>query len=521
MPFTQLYQERIVGTIQGLDRIRFRGTDRMLSNTKGFSLALHVMDVLLKNFRGWADRTTKTLRQRCKEHAQSLGIPTVYLESGREDKEALARRLARERGVAADGSIGVFSVVEGCVAPTVQPNRATRLLEVAIRPRRCAFLYHYFDHPQLGFGHVRLQTWAPYTVHICLNGRHWLEKQLQANGLAYRKAGNCFPWIEDLPRAQALLDAQFATDWPALLHGLVLQAFPAVFEACPAYRLQYYWSADETEYATDVLFDSASALDALFPKLVLHAMRVSDCAATLRYLGHRGEHARVGCAPRQVETDCKRRHEGVRIKHWVNGDSVKMYNKAGTVLRVETTINTPRHFKAFRRPNDDETKPPSWQKMRKGVSDLHRRGEVSAQSNRRYLDAVSAACVDRTLHEVAREACNRTVRHGRPARGLNPWNEGDFRLLTFLAKGEWALNGFRNADLRRWLAPDSDALPPEARRPLSARATRLIGLLRAHGLARKVPKENRYVLTEHGQTFASALLVASGVRVQQLTEMAA
>lgn len=522
MPFVQLYQEHILGVLEGLDRIRFRGTDRMLSNTRGFAQALHIMEVWLKDFGDWADRTTRSLRQQCAEHAQRLGIPTVYLPpGGHPDKEALARRYAAEEGVAPDGSIVQLSAVEPCVAPGVHANRATKRLEVQMRPRRCVFLYHYFDHPQVGFGHVRLQTWAPYTVHICLNGRHWLEKQLQDQGIAYHKVGNCFPFIKDLAQAQALLSAQFQTDWPRLLEGLVKQAFPELFELCAPYRLQYYWSADETEYATDVLFRSASELDALFPHLVLHAMRISDCAATLRYLGQRGEQAKLGRAPRQVHTDCKKRHEGVRIKHWVNGNSVKMYNKAGRVLRVETTVNVPRHFKAFRAPNDDTTKPASWQPMRKGVSDLYRRAQVSAQSNQRYLEALSAACVEKTLHEAVKDACNPTVRNGRRARGLNPWNEADHRLLTFLAKGEWAVNGFRNEDVRHWLYSDAVSESPEARRKRSAHATRRIGLLRAHGLVRKVPKENRYVLTEQGQTFATALLTASNARVSQLTKCAA
>lgn len=523
MPFIELYQERILGVIEGLDRIRFRGTDRMLSNVRGFDLALNTMGVWLKDFKDWADRTTRSLRQQCAEHAQRLGVSTLYLPPGRHDKEDLARRHALEHGVTEGGSIVQLSTVESCVAPSVCPNRAIKRLEVAMRTRRCTFLYHYFDHPQLGFGHVRLQTWAPYTVNICLNGRHWLEKQLQQQGIAYHKAGNCFPFIKDLDRAQTLLDAQFQTDWPTLLNALVQQAFPGVFTLCAPFQLRYYWSADETEYATDVLFRSSSELDALFPKLLLHAMRISDCRTTLRYFGLGGEHATRGRIPRQIESDCKKRHEGVRIKHWVNGNSVKLYNKAGTVLRAETTINAPRGFRAFRQPNDDETKAPSWQKMRKGVSDLHRRAQVSAQANRRYLDAVSAACVDHTLREVVQEACNPTVRNGRRARGLNPWNEDDHRLLIFLAKGEWAVNGFRNEDLRRWLCPDRDATPEplDVRRKRSAQATRRIGLLRAHGLLRKVPKENRYVLTDQGQRFASALLVASNVQVKQLTEWAA
>jgi len=89
-------------------------------------------------------------------------------------------------------------------------------------------------------------------------------------------------------------------------------------------------------------------------------MRVSDCRAVLRYFAKRSADSSRGCVPDQVKSDCRRRHEGVRIKHWVSGDSIKMYNKEGLMLRVETTINKARNFKAFRLANDDPAKPCTW-----------------------------------------------------------------------------------------------------------------------------------------------------------------
>lgn len=521
MLFARLYQASLYGVIEGLDRVRFRGTERMLSNRLGFARVLGQVGVLLKDFGRWAEEKTKRLRAECADRAQALGIPVTYLRWSGEDKEALARTMARERGLAPDGSIGQFSVLETCVAPTVAPNRETRHLEVHMRPRKCVFVYHYFDDPRVGFGHVRLQTWAPYTATICLNGRHWLEKQLQARGVAYAKVGNGFPWIADVGLAQALLDEQLRTDWPELLNGLLLNACPGLLKLWTPFEPRYYWSADETEFATDAMFRSKAELDALFPRLVAHGMRVSDCHGVLRYFGRRSEGSRLGQVPAQVQSDCRRRHEGLRIKHWVNGDSVKMYNKEGNLLRVETTINNARNFKAFRPANDDETKPCTWQKMRKGVHDLHRRCEVSRRSNERYLDAIGAVQVNNTLQEVAREACNRTTRDGRPFRGLNPWNEQDFKLLTFLVQGEWAANGFRNKALCKHLDPKADHLCAQERKRLSAKATRLIGLLRAHALVRKVPKEHRYVLTQTGLTFTHALLTASGLEVKRLAHIAA
>ena len=521
MLFTELYHGDVFGVIAGLDRIRFRGTDRMLSNCLGFGRMLSFIGVLLKDFGRWAEKSTKRLRASCSEQAEVLGIPVKYLNHSGVDKEKMAREIANKKGIAEDGSICMFSVVEGCVAPTVMPNRESKRLEIQMRLRKCVFIYYYFDHPQVGFGNVRLQTWAPYTVNICLNGRHWLEKQLVANGMGYQKNDNCFVWLENIGAAQALMDEQLKTHWPELLNSLVLKMCPVLPELFTPFHIQYYWSADETEFATDVMFRSKARLDALFAKLVKYGMIVSDSNAVLRYFGKRAQGSSQGMVPREIKSDCRRRYEGMRIKHWVNGDSIKMYNKQAVVLRVETTINHPRNFKAFRPANDDTSKPCTWQKMRKGVNDLHRRCEVSRQSNERYLDAMGALEVDKTLQEVAKDVCNRTSRNGRSVRGLNPWNRIDNQLLKFLAKGEWAVNGFRNRHLCQWIEPQANTLCAEDRKRLAAKATRLIGMLRAHGLIRKVPKENRYVLTKKGQTLANALLVASDIEIKRLTDIAA
>jgi DNA-binding MarR family transcriptional regulator len=198
-----------------------------------------------------------------------------------------------------------------------------------------------------------------------------------------------------------------------------------------------------------------------------------------------------------------------------------MYNKSGSILRIETTINNTRDFRVYRRPNDDKGRSPSWQKMRKGVSDLHRRCQVSEQCNQRYADALASAQVREKLKEVAAGACNKIVRDGRMYRGLNPFGQDDYRLLMFLAKGENAINGFRNHDLREWLYPESQQSLADERKKYSSRTTRRIKLLRAHGLVRKVPRANRYVLTDKGQKFSVALMTASTLDIKELTDIAA
>ena len=517
MKLMELYHDKIMGAISGLDRIRFRGTLRLLANKSGLASFMSHTHILLKDFSGWVEKLTAEVRSSCESRARDLGIETRYLMSSGVDKEKLVRQIAADKGIT-EGSICMLSVVEPCVAPMAKGNKASKKLEIVMAPRKCVFVYHYFNDPVFGFGHVRIQSWVPFNIFICLNGRHWLERQLQKQGIDYVKDGNCFVRIEDIAAAQVLLHEQLKTDWAKLLNGLAFNSCPALGQVFMPLHQDYYWSADETEWATDIMFKSKDALDALYPSLLGHAMRVSDSPSVMRYLGRSFF---GGALPDEVISDYRSRYEGIRVKHSVNYNSVKMYNKSGSLLRIETTINNTRDFKVFRRPNDDEGKPASWQKMRKGVSDLHRRCKVSQQCNERYGDALAAAQEEEKLKEVVTGACNKVVKEGKRYRGLNPWQQEDYRLLMFLAKGENAINGFRNHDLRKWLYPESEQAGKDQQKKYSGRTTRRIKLLRAHGLVRKVPRANRYVLTEKGQKFSCALLTASALDIKALTEMAA
>ena len=517
MKLLELYKEKIMGAISGLDRIRFRGTLRWLASETGINTFLGSHGILLKDFKAWVMERTANIRRSCDDQALSLGIETVYLRSSGINKEKLARQIAEKNGIS-EGPICNFSVLETCYAPQIKGNKAKKQLELKMLSTKCVHLYHYFNHAEYGFGHVRLQTWAPYNIFICLNGRHWLERQLQTAGVAYHKDGNCFPWVEDIGAAQQLLDMQIKSNWNDVLSGLVRQMCPDLASAIYPARPDYYWSADDTEWATDVMFKSREVLDELYSSLIYNAMRVSDSPAVMRYFGRRNM---SGNFPDEVISDYRRRYEGVRVKHWKNRNSVKMYNKSGSILRVETTISNTRDFKVFRHPDDDESRPASWQKMRKGVSDLYRRCEVSDKCNERYADALAACQVEEKLKEIASPACNKIRKKGKRYRGLNPWQDEDFKLLTFLAKGEHAISGFRNKDLINWLYPESKKLAKDEQKRYSGRTTRRIKLLRVHGLVKKVAKENRYILTAKGQKFACALMTASAVDIKELTDIAA
>jgi hypothetical protein len=79
-------------------------------------------------------------------------------------------------------------------------------------------------------------------------------------------------------------------------------------------------------------------------------------------------------------------NDGMRIRHWVDKNSVKLYNEQN-VLRTEATINDPGKFKVFRhKQGQDENEPKQRLPMRKGVMDIPLRASVSQDINNRFMD---------------------------------------------------------------------------------------------------------------------------------------
>jgi hypothetical protein len=62
-------------------------------------------------------------------------------------------------------------------------DRSSRTPDLQLRQRRCLFLYHYQIQPRFGFMHARIQTWIPFAVQVCINGREWLARSMNAAGL--------------------------------------------------------------------------------------------------------------------------------------------------------------------------------------------------------------------------------------------------------------------------------------------------------------------------------------------------
>ena len=517
--FVARFGEHFSGILSGFDRLRFRGSLRTLQDVRGMMGYLWAAQVKLVDFTDHMKAMTRQVRAHAHAMAATAGKKVEFLRGHTEHKFELAEREI-ERGGVNSGLVGVYSAVEPCRTFFLHRDRERQRLVLEADAGKCLHFYFYFLHELYGLCHVRLQTWFPFTIQVWLNGRRWLARLMEQAGIGFVQRRNCFTYIEDVAAAQRLSDQQLQSDWPALLNGWLAQCPPLGAQLSAAVRQPYYWSLSESEYATDVMFRSPEALATFHPRFLRHGIEHFGSQDVLRFLGSKST-ARVvnGNFQGELYTTLERRPEGVCLKHHAAGNSIKLYDKEGSVLRVETTINHPRGFKVCRPVENDPAQPPRWQKLRKGVADTHRRAEVGRAANRRYLEALAAVSSAQPAGAVAATIFQPRVKQGRRARALNPWSKKDGALLEAVGAGEWTINGFRNRDLRAALF-GAGKTATEAKR-LAARTTRLLALLRAHGIIQKVAKTHRYQVSAKGRQIITALQAARRASIEELSKMAA
>jgi hypothetical protein len=515
MEFLRKFGGVVTGILNGFDRLVFRGTLRSLSHEGGVVGFLLHRGVRFVDFGPFVEAETKKLVEASLAEAREKNRPIRYLASSRDSKEEIARRIAREDGID-NGLVCVLKCVEPCWSFELHRDAEKKKARIEPRKRKCLFLYHYWMDEDFGFMSARIQTWLPYAIQVCVNGREWLARALDREGVGYRREDNALFAIEDLNKAQALADKQLRTDWPRAL-GCIARHLNPAHDALAGEASRYYWSVYQSEWASDVLLRSPADLAALYPKFVRGAIGAFGAEQVMRYLRGR---PLIASFQGRVVGDARRREEGVRVKHWVGENSIKMYDKPGGILRIETTINDPSDFQSYRPKEGDPGGAKDWRAMRRGVADLARRGEVSQSANARYLDALASLETGERVGELAHRVCRPVRWNGARIRALRPWSDEDEALLAAVARGEFAVAGFRNRDLRAAIygAPSADA---QEERRRCGRTTRQLRLLRAHRLIRKVGHTHRYILTEKGRRLTTAVLQTKNIPVTEVMKLAA
>lgn len=488
------HRGQLQGTLTCVDRLIVHGHLSRLWFPNHMAYLLDRLGVQInRDFGRFVKQATSRVVARAQALAKAAGRPFLYQDRVVHGKDELARQIAARDGVA-EGLICVFS--------TVEPAMCFGLAGAATRPRlrKCLHLYFYVIDRELGFMHLRLQTWFPFQIQIYLNGHEWLARQLERRGVGFERYENTFLSIDDLPLAQRLCRGLARRRWRRLFDAFARRINPWLRVIQEKGFGSYYWCIDACEVSTDLMWRDRHRLLGILDDVFDYALRAFCADDVVRFLGlkHR---PKTG----ELETRHARRPEGRRIKHRVRQNWLKLYDK-WSVLRVETVINNPSDFRVLCfEPARRGRHRGVWKPMRKGIHNLWRYVQIGEATNRRYLDALAAV---RPTGEAVAELdslCRPRRRRGQQFSRFNPVAFADTACFQAVLSGAHLINGLSNHDLqaRLWTSLPGD--PAEARRR-SQRVCRLIRKLRGHALLAKIQGRRRYRLTLRGRRLLSAAL---------------
>jgi hypothetical protein len=495
-PFVQRHQDNIGGTLSCFDRVVITGTLPDICHPGAMAGFLDYHGIRLFDFPHWAEPLREEMRENAERVAAEAGLQIEFIRKLKAfRKEARIKEILAERGDH-PGLVHIFSAMESC--PSYRPWHDKSTHRTFLKPTsgKCLHFYFYFIDEQFGLCYVRVPTWAPFRLQVYFNGHSWLARQLLQAGIAFEMADNAFVSIGDPEKGQALADTLSA---PILHERLDLWAQ----RFCPVshhFRSAYHWSFMQAEYATDVMFRKQATFQPLYEAIVRTAVHVIKAEHVATFLGHKLTGAYQG----EVGNDFSTRIQGTRIRHHMGPASIKLYDKAALIARVECTVNDVSFFKHHRyveQRNGERVF--KLAPLRKSIYSLKDLRQVMHAANDRYLAFM--ACLDNpdaAQKALAKMAAPAKVK-GRSLRGFDLFLDPDYRLFLTLARGEWSICGFRAQDLRQHI----DGLTP-------GRASYLIKRLRTHGLIKKVTHAYKYFFTKLGRRVVVTALVIREYFVQ-------
>jgi hypothetical protein len=496
---SEKYDADLYGVLNCYDRIIISGSLHPLCYAKGMTGYLYANGIRIFDYTTFAKPLRDEIRANAEAIAKENGVEIEFIAKSKSfRKEDRIQEILRVRGDH-PGLVHIFSAMESCTAYKPWHDKQTGKTYVKITKGKCLHYYFYFIDEELGLCYLRVPTWCPFRLQFYFNGHNWLANQLKQHGIPFEQQDNAFLYLDDFDLANQLA-AQLDIE---NLHDK-LDAFARRY--CPAVSilgLEYNWSIMQAEYATDLVFKDQRTLQAFYPHLLealIQAVKPADVATFLgrklhgNYQGEMGNRFNV-------------RWLGSRIKHQMGPVVIKLYDKFNIVLRIETTVTDVSFFKQYRQVHHrDSTTTTKWAPMKKTIYSLPALREALLAANQRYLRFISEVETPEAGVEKLHQLAETKVENNRRYKGFNLLSEEDASLFRLLLRGEFAISGFANKNLRQYLLHQN-----------SGQITRLLKRLRAHGIIKKVGRRYKYYLTEFGRQVAlMALKLREMVIIPQL-----
>ena len=490
---TERYRERLAGVLSCYDRIIVIGTLPGACYAKGMTAFLSARQIRIFDYPRFAEPLRDRIRDRAAELASAASVTIEHVAKNHIRKEEIIAKVLAVRGDH-PGLVHIISAMEAC--NSYKPWHDKRTHRTFLRPDsgKCLHYYFYFIDAELGLIYLRVPTWCPFRLQFYCNGHSWLARQLTATGVGFTLADNAFLRIDDWQWAQTLANHLSPADLHRILDRYAQQCCPVL----DVFGQSYHWSFMQVEYATDLVFRSQASLKPLYEQLSRQAILTVKAEHVASFLGHKI----TAQLAQEIGSQFATRIEGTCVKHRFGKSSIKIYDKFGLVLRIETTTNDVSAFKHYR--TVEHRQGPATRALapvRKMIYSLNDLREILLACNRRYLEYLSSlddfSAGVRALDRLTRP---RPVK-GRNVKGLNFFSRAEQTLLSALQRPGFNIAGLRRADLRPLVAQCSPAT-----------LTRQLTRLRHLGVIKRVTGTYRYYLTRAGRA-----AVAAGRRLTEHT----
>lgn len=480
------YAQNLAGVLSCYDRILIIGTLPGACFADGMTSFLNSHGIRIFDYPQFA----LPLRERIRANAQALaaehGAAIEYIAKAHVRKEEVVAKVLAARGDA-PGLVHVISAMETCA--TYQPWHDKRSGHTFLRPdtTKCLHYYFYWMDRELGLIHVRVPTYCPFRLQVYCNGHSWLARQLTREGIEFTVADNAFVRIADFERAQALAD----TFNPERLHRILDRYARLCCPVLDVFAQTYHWSIMQAEYSTDLVFKSEQILRPLYEQLAREAVLSVKAEQVATFLGKK-------LAPQlaaEIGSRLSTRIEGTCIKHRFDACSLKLYDKFGRILRIETTTNDVSFFKHHRKVEHRIGRPTrEVAPLKKSIYSLIDLREILLGCNQRYLEFLSSLDDHSSGQRLLERVSEPKPDGDRRFKGLNFFDRDDQSLLRAVQRPEFNIHGVARRDLMQ-LLPE---LSP-------SRVSRQLRRLRVLGVIERAANTYRYYLTRAGRCVIAAL----------------
>ena len=485
--FIKRHQAEIDFTLSCYDRIIITGNLVDIGYARKASSWLFSHDIRIFDFPHWAERLRNELRETAELSAKNNNLEIEFIQRKNFRKEERIKSILAARGDH-PGLVHIFSAMEPCPAYKPWHDKMTHKTYLKGTQGKCLHYYFYFILPELGLCYLRVPTWAPFRLQFYFNGHNELARKLDKNHIGYKMIDNAFVHLEDPEAAQKLANAIR----PDRLHKILEKVVQTYCPIVTQFPNGYHWSLMQVEYATDIVFKRQKYLAPVYDELVrtaVHAVKADDVAT---FLGRKLNGNYQG----DVGNDFHTRIQGTRVKHHMGKAAIKMYDKHGIMLRIETTINDVSFLKHYREVvHRDGTSSYKFASMKKSIYSLKDLVELMHAANRRYIEFLGA--IDDPSNGIKRlDKVSKPVRaDNRTYRGFNLFDGDDLKLFTVILRGEFMISGFKNADLRKCMPSKN-----------TGQISTIIRRLRKHGIIKKAAHCYKYYLTALGRIVTTTAL---------------